>query len=94
LVEAMAHGVPCVSSDCSSGPADIIRPGRTGWLFPVADTQALTGQLQELIAHRDLLPSSAAVRASAKGFSSERVFQRIRDAFEQTIQHYDRRRMA
>lgn len=43
LIEAMARGIPCLSSDCLSGPSDIIWPGQNGWLYPVGDVAAPTG---------------------------------------------------
>jgi glycosyltransferase involved in cell wall biosynthesis len=41
LVEAMAVGTPVVSTDCQSGPAEVLGHGRYGWLAPVGDAFAL-----------------------------------------------------
>ncbi|VXD11301.1 Glycosyl transferase, group 1 [Planktothrix serta PCC 8927] len=41
LVEAMAAGTPVVSTDCESGPAEILAQGKYGKLVPVADSQAM-----------------------------------------------------
>jgi len=43
LIEAMAMGLPCVSTDCpSGGPAALIQNGTNGILVPVGNRQRLT----------------------------------------------------
>lgn len=41
VAEALACGCPVVSTDCPSGPAEILENGRYGLLVPVANAQAL-----------------------------------------------------
>jgi glycosyltransferase involved in cell wall biosynthesis len=41
LVEALALGTPVVSTDCPSGPAEVLCEGKYGALVPVGDSRAL-----------------------------------------------------
>jgi glycosyltransferase involved in cell wall biosynthesis len=41
IIEAMAVGTPVVSTNCESGPAEILADGKYGLLTPVGDTKAM-----------------------------------------------------
>ncbi len=49
LVEAMACGVAVVSTDCVTGPSEILEDGRWGALVPVGDWRALAENIQHLL---------------------------------------------
>jgi glycosyltransferase involved in cell wall biosynthesis len=47
LLEAMRHGVPLVSTHCSSGPIEILENGKLGVLVPPRNAEALASGIQE-----------------------------------------------
>jgi glycosyltransferase involved in cell wall biosynthesis len=49
LVQAMAFGTPIVSTDCKSGPAEILCGGRFGTLVPVGDVGALAAGIEHAV---------------------------------------------
>jgi glycosyltransferase involved in cell wall biosynthesis len=49
IVEALSFGLPIVSTDCPSGPAEILEYGRWGRLVPVGDTRALANAMNEVL---------------------------------------------
>lgn len=49
LVEAMALGIPCVSTRCPTGPEEIITDGVDGLLAPVEDPAAIAGAIDRLL---------------------------------------------
>ena len=49
LVEAMACGCPVVSTDCPSGPSEILEDGRHGPLVPVGDPAGLAKAICEVL---------------------------------------------
>jgi glycosyltransferase involved in cell wall biosynthesis len=49
LIEAMALGKPVVSTDCESGPSEILADGKYGFLTPVGDSEALASAILEVL---------------------------------------------
>ena len=49
LLEAMTFGMPCISTDCPTGPSDLIENDNNGMLIPMGDTEKLVAAVKELI---------------------------------------------
>lgn len=70
LVEAMAAGTPVVSTDCESGPAEILVNGKYGKLVPVGDFEGMA----KAIAHTlDQSQDSMVLKHRSTEFSLEKA---------------------
>ena len=49
LMEAMAVGMPCISTDCPTGPKELIGENERGILVPVGDAQAMANAIISMI---------------------------------------------
>ena len=68
IVEAMAYGLPVVSTDCKSGPREILDNGRYGVLTPVGDADALAQAMAQSL---NKTHDREALRRRAADFSPE-----------------------
>jgi glycosyltransferase involved in cell wall biosynthesis len=70
LIEALAAGTPVVSTDCPSGPREILADGKFGRLVPVGDAAGLAAAIAESLATPY---DRAALVARAQHFSIDRA---------------------
>jgi N-acetylgalactosamine-N,N'-diacetylbacillosaminyl-diphospho-undecaprenol 4-alpha-N-acetylgalactosaminyltransferase len=89
IVEALATGTPVISTDCESGPREILAPGTArqnniehgqveqepnGLLVPVGDIVALTNGMRRLLDNRELCEELVSSgRKRARRFGKDRI---------------------
>lgn len=76
LMEALAVGVPCISTDCPcGGPRMLIQDGLNGILVPVGNEEELTHALERLLKDKEFsIFLSKEAKKRAMDFISDKVF--------------------
>ncbi len=82
LIEALACGCPCVSTDCPSGPAEILEGGRIGPLVPVGDDVALADAIEHML---NAPPDKQALQRKARQFSQEKAIAMYEKVIAQSV---------
>ncbi|MEO7277720.1 MAG: glycosyltransferase [Sphingomicrobium sp.] len=75
IVEALAADLPVVSTDCPSGPAEILGGGKYGALTPCGDVEALAAAIDHALTQ----PPPAGMAQRAAEFSPDRAARAYRD---------------
>jgi glycosyltransferase involved in cell wall biosynthesis len=79
LIEAMSFKVPIISSNCLSGPAELLRKGRYGYLTPVQDDEKLARKIIYVLSNYK--------KAKKKAFLAYQSLGRF-DNFKQCEKYY------
>jgi glycosyltransferase involved in cell wall biosynthesis len=81
IIQAMACGVPVISTDADFGPREVIRDAEDGFLVPVGRADLLAARALQLLADRTLSARiSGAARMSASRFTTEAAMTRYQGA--------------
>ncbi len=73
LVEAMACGTPVISTDCPTGPSEILENGKWGQLVPVGDEEAMAEAIRTTLdgAQDSIDPTRRAEDFHVKGIADK-----------------------
>ena len=82
LIEALACGCPCVSTDCPFGPSEILEGGRIGPLVPVGDHAALAGAMRDTL---DTPPDKGILLERANFFSMKKSVDMYEDLIVEIV---------
>ena len=83
IVEAMLAGLPVVSTDCPSGPAEILENGEYGTLVPVGDSDRLQAELLQML---ESSADPARQRQRALAFSVGTICGQYENMFNNVLQ--------
>jgi glycosyltransferase involved in cell wall biosynthesis len=84
IVEAMALGLPVISTDCPSGPAEIIDDKKNGILVPVQNEQVLAQSILEILTDSTLRENlGKGGKLKANDFALEIITNKYRRLFRE-----------
>lgn len=88
LMEAMASGLACISTDCPTGPKDLIEDKKDGLLVPVGDVDSLEQAIRLLVENQDLRNSisNAAKIKMRTGYTVESIVKRFDEELTRSLQ--------
>jgi glycosyltransferase involved in cell wall biosynthesis len=87
LVEALALGCPIVSTDCPSGPYEVLEGGRYGLLTPTAQAHKIAEALVQILTNPKLAQKlSEAGLERAKDFGAQSIAQQYKTLIYQALQ--------
>lgn len=76
LAEAISRGIYCISSNCETGPEDIIMSNINGELYPAGDIVRLKNELQEIVDGKRL-PDQNKMKSSINHLYLDTYSQRL-----------------
>jgi glycosyltransferase involved in cell wall biosynthesis len=86
LIEALACGAQVVSTDCKSGPREILNNGQFGSLVPVGDIEGLATEIQKKLQRVDSPSENSELKDWLQQFESTEVMRKYKNLIEQNLQ--------
>lgn len=78
LIEAMSTGLPVISTDCPSGPAEILENGKWGFLVPRGDFEKISEYLFAILTNSQIASEMKAKSLKrAKDYECKLVFEKL-----------------
>jgi glycosyltransferase involved in cell wall biosynthesis len=82
LIEALACGVPVISTDCPSGPKEILEGGKCGIVVPVGDEEAMAEGIIRLLEDGPLrMELAMRGKERVRDFEIARIAKKYREIF-------------
>lgn len=87
LMEAMALGLPCISTDCPcGGPRALIDHGKNGLLIQVGDTETLAQYIKELLKKSEWASQiGEEAQIKAKSFKPDMIYKQWKTFLEELV---------
>jgi len=88
LVEAMTLGTPVISTNCQSGPNEIIENGKNGILVPVGNEKVLAKAILKILDNPSLAQKfSLEGKKTAQNFTLEKSVKEYEKLFQEVLKH-------
>ncbi len=88
LLEAMASGLPCVTTEVGTGTSWVVQDGVTGLVVPPRDPRSLAEAIRSLLdapQRRVAMGQAARARVEAE-FTQERMIARVQAVYKETLE--------
>jgi len=85
LVEANQRGIPVISSDCKSGPKDIVIPGKNGYLYKEGDINDFVRVISGVMDGKLHFDTPENIARTAERFRDDIVISNIYNFFKNLI---------
>lgn len=77
LAEALSRGIYCVSSDCETGPRDLIKENINGQLYSPSDLLKFQTILQSIVDNKNLLPDQNMIKETISFLYTENYYSNL-----------------
>jgi len=86
LIEAISYGIPVISSDCETGPRDIVVEGVNGYLYKPGDLRDFVEKVNGLVTGKLKVASPEEMRKTVKKFQIDVVCEKIYDELVKLVE--------